>query len=61
MTPTTVKEALKDIVAHLPEECSWDEVMYQIYVRKKIEAGIHAADEGRVVPHDDVKKRFIKK
>ena len=35
--------------------------MYEIYVRKKIEAVINAADEGRVVPHEDVKKRFLKK
>jgi predicted transcriptional regulator len=30
-------------------------------VRKQIDAGIQAADEGRVVSHEDVKKRFIKK
>lgn len=35
--------------------------MYEIYVRKKIEAGMKAADEDRVVSHEDVKKRFIKR
>jgi predicted transcriptional regulator len=35
--------------------------MYGVYVRKKIEAGVKAADEERVVSHEDVKKRFIKK
>ena len=58
--PTAKKQAL-EMVKKLPEKATWDDIMYQIYVRKKIEAGIHAADEGRVVPHDDVKKRFIKK
>jgi predicted transcriptional regulator len=28
------------------------------YVRRKIAAGIKAADEGRLVPHEEVKKRF---
>lgn len=34
--------------------------MYEIYVRKKIEAGITAADEGRVVSHEEVKKRLLR-
>ncbi|MBC7838424.1 MAG: hypothetical protein H7Y39_07280 [Nitrospiraceae bacterium] len=49
------------MVKKLPEKATWDDIMYEIYVRKKIEAGINAADEGRVVPHEDVKKRFLKK
>lgn len=58
--PTATKQAL-EIVKKLPEKATWDDIMYEIYVRKKIETGINAADEGRVVPHEDVKKRFIKK
>lgn len=44
----------------LPDTVSWDDIMYEIYFRKKVEAGIKAADEGRVVSHDEVKKRFLK-
>ena len=58
--PTAKKQAL-EMVKKLPEKATWDDIMYQIYVRKKIETGINAADERRVVPHEDVKKRFIKK
>lgn len=32
--------------------------MYEIYVRKKIEQGIRAADKGNVISHEEVKKRF---
>ncbi len=58
--PTAKKQAL-EMVKKLPEQATWDDIMYEIYVRKKIAAGIQAADEGRVVPHETVKKRFIKK
>lgn len=58
---TTAKKQALEIVRKLPEKATWDDIMYEIYVRKKIEAGINAADEGRVVPHEDVKKRFLKK
>jgi predicted transcriptional regulator len=33
--------------------------LYELYVRQKIEAGIQAAEEGRLVPHEEVKKRFF--
>jgi predicted transcriptional regulator len=58
--PTVKKQAL-EMMKKLPEKSTWDDIMYEIYVRKKIEAGIQAADEGKVVPHDAVRKRFLKK
>lgn len=58
--PTAKQQAIA-MVKKLPDKATWDDIMYEIYVRKKIDVGIHAADEGRVVPHEDVKKRFIKK
>jgi predicted transcriptional regulator len=57
--PTTKKQAL-EMIKKLPEKTTWDDIMYEIYVCKKIEAGIRAADEGRVVPHEEVKKRFLR-
>jgi hypothetical protein len=53
------KEAL-DLIQRLSPGASWDDIMYEIYVRKKLEAGITAANEGRVVPHDEVKRRFLR-
>lgn len=58
--PTVKKQAL-EMMKKLPEKSTWDDIMYEIYVRKKIEAGIQAADAGKVVPHEAVKKRFLKK
>jgi predicted transcriptional regulator len=58
--PTVKKQAL-EMMKKLPKQSTWDDIMYEIYVRKKIETGIQAADEGKVVPHDAVKKRFLKK
>jgi predicted transcriptional regulator len=51
---STVKESLLEIVQKLPDECTWDEAMYQIYVRQKIEAGLKDADEGQLIDHDTV-------
>lgn len=56
---STVKEAARSIVDNLPEQATWDDLMYELYVKQKIEAGLEAAAEGRTAPHDDVKARLL--
>lgn len=51
-----VKEQAKKLVNKLSDEVTWDDIMYEIYVRKKIEEGLQAADEGRLISHDFLKK-----
>lgn len=55
---STVKEEVLRLVETLPDDATWDTVMYEIYVRQKIAAGEEAIAEGRVSPHGEVKKRF---
>jgi hypothetical protein len=54
-----IKDEAKKIIDKLPEQATWDDVMYQIYVKKKIETSIKAVEEGKVISHEDVKKRFM--
>jgi len=54
---TAKDEAIKTI-SRLPEEASWDEIMYKIYVRRKIEDGLKAAEEGQTISHEEVKELF---
>jgi predicted transcriptional regulator len=46
------------LINKLPDQATWDDIMYEFYVRKKLEVALKAAQEGRVVPHEEVKKRF---
>ena len=57
----TPKQAAKDLIEHLPDQASWNDIMYELYVKQKIEAGIKAAAEGRTVPHEEVKRRLMDK
>jgi hypothetical protein len=56
-----VKEEAKKLLDKLPDEISWDDIMYEMYVRNKIDKGIQAADEGKLISHEEVKKRFAPK
>jgi len=62
LAPTaTVKDEAKKVLERLPEEASWDDLMYEIYVRKKIAMGLKAAESGRVIPHEEVRRRLTGK
>ncbi|MCI0639395.1 MAG: hypothetical protein L0Y72_17925 [Gemmataceae bacterium] len=54
----SVKEEFIELANSLPDDCSWDDVMYRIYMRQRIEAGLKDVDEGRLTDHDDVFKEF---
>ena len=56
---STIKEEAKRLIDRLPDEVTWDDIMYEFYVKKKIATGIKAAEEGRIVSHKEVKKRFL--
>ncbi len=56
---TTKDEALQ-LISKLPEEVTWEDIMYRLYVKRKIEEGIRAAEEGRTVSHDKVKELFVR-
>jgi hypothetical protein len=58
MSVATIKSELRDIADHIPESASYADVMYQLYVRMKIAKGKQAADEERLIPHEEVKHRF---
>ncbi|OGI45254.1 MAG: hypothetical protein A2V92_02435 [Candidatus Muproteobacteria bacterium RBG_16_65_31] len=57
----TPKQAAKHLIEQLPEQASWDDIMYELYVKQKIEAGLKAVAEGRTVPHEEVKRRLMDK
>jgi predicted transcriptional regulator len=58
---TLVKDEAKKLIEKMPDSATWDDIMYELYVKKKIAVGLKAADEGRVVSHEEAKKRLLSK
>ncbi len=55
----SAKEAARRIIEQLPEQATWDDIMYELYVKQKIEEGLKAAEEGRTISHEEVKRRLL--
>lgn len=58
MQTESIKQQAYHLLEKLPDKATWDDLMYQIYVRQAIEAGIKDSDEGRTVDVAEVRKRF---
>ncbi len=57
----TIKNKAIHLINKLPDQATWDDIMYEIYVKQKIDEGLKAAEEGRTLTHEEVKKQFNSK
>ena len=54
-----VKDEAKRLIDQLPEETTWDDIMHEFYVRKKIDSALKAVEEGKIVSHEEARKRLL--
>lgn len=54
----SIKQAAHQLVDQLPENATWDDVVYEMAVRREIEKGLADSDAGRVTSVEDVMKEF---
>jgi hypothetical protein len=55
---STIKAEARRMVEELPDTASWEDLIYRIYVRQSIEAGIKDADEGRVESVEELRRSY---
>ena len=58
MEALKVKDEARRLIEDLPDDASWDDLMYTIYVRQAIEAGLRDSEAGRTVDVKAVCARF---
>ena len=57
-TAPDIRSDLRSIADNLPEGASYADAMYELFVRMKVARALRAAEDGRVVAHEEVKRRF---
>jgi len=55
----TVRDEARKLIDQLPDEATWDDVMYELYIKKKLAVALKTVEDGRVVAHDAVRKRLL--
>ncbi len=54
----TIKDDARRLIDQLPDDATWDDLMYEIYVRQAIEAGLQDSREGRTIPVEEVRHQL---
>ena len=58
MQTAGIKEQAYRLIEGLPEDADWDDLMYRIYVRQTIEAGLEDSRAGRIADIKEVRAKF---
>jgi predicted transcriptional regulator len=58
VSAVSIKDQARKIIDGLPDTATWEDVIYRLYVREAIEAGIADADAGRVVDVSEIRAEY---
>ena len=56
----SVKEQVIQMIQRLPDDCTLEQIQYHLYVRQQIAQGLADIDAGRVISHEEVKRRVAR-
>ncbi|MEA2032498.1 MAG: hypothetical protein U9N41_02815 [Euryarchaeota archaeon] len=57
---STAKEEVQKMLEQIPDDSSFEDIQYQIYVREKIERGLKDIEEGRILDQEEIERRMSK-
>ncbi len=55
---SAMKEEAKKLIDALPDNATWDDFMYEFYVKKKLAQALQEAERGEVVSHEKAKEEL---
>jgi hypothetical protein len=58
MANANLKQAAHQLIDKLPDDATWDDVVYEMVARREIELGLADSDANRTTPVEDVIKEF---
>ena len=57
---SAVKQEAEEIIHNLPNDCTYEDIQYHLYVVEKIKNGVNRAEKGEITSHQDAKQRMAK-
>jgi predicted transcriptional regulator len=57
---SAVKAQVLEMIEKLPESVTVDDIMSELYFKLQVDQGLKELDEGKGIPHEELKKRMSK-
>ena len=58
MSRIGIKDEARKLIDELPDDATWEELEYKIYVRRKIEDGLNNLENGESLSTEEVREQF---
>ena len=55
-----VKQEAQEMIDKLPDNCTYEDIQYHLYVVEKIKNGMNRAENGELSSHEEAKERMSK-
>ena len=57
-TTPTIKQQARKLLEELPDDATWDDIVYELAVRRSIELGLADAQADKVATVNEVRRQF---
>jgi predicted transcriptional regulator len=54
------KDAVRRLLDTLPDEASYEDIQYHIYVQQKIDRGLEASERGDFISDEEIERRIAR-
>ena len=59
MARSVPKEEVRRLLERLPDEASYEDIQYHIYVQQKIDSGLEASERGDFISDEEIERRIV--
>jgi hypothetical protein len=59
-TVNTTKDEIQSLLQKLPDDCTFEDVQYHLYVIEKIRQGVERAEKEGTISQEEVERRLAK-
>lgn len=60
MTGTVPREEVRRMLDSLPDDASYEDIQYHIYVQQKIDRGLEASERGDFISDEEIERRIAR-
>jgi len=54
----SIKQSSLELINQLPEDCSLEDIQYELYAKAKIEAGLEDIESGNIISEEQLDKEI---
>lgn len=55
---SSLKESVINLIKNMPDNCTVEDIQYELYVKQKIEKGLHDVEQGNLITEEEMDKEI---